>query len=329
MKLASLKSNGPDGKLVLVSKDHSLCTEVSDIAPTMQFALDNWDACYDKLNERYQLLNNGNANNASHFKPEQCLAPLPRAWSWLDGSCYLNHGHLMQRAFNLDPIEGADIYPLVYQGSGISFRGAREPLYAAKEEHGIDFEGEFGVITGHVPVGASQEEAKQSIRLVVMLNDVSFRALAPREMKTGFGFVQAKGDTAFAPIAVTPDELGEHWQDSKVCAPLEIHRNNEWFGAPDGAKMFFGFDQLIAHIAVARSLPPGSVIGSGTVSDNTPNKGQACLSELRAKELVQFGEPKTPFLKVGETITMRALDKNGSSLFGDIIQNVELETSNV
>jgi len=328
MKFATLKINSKDGQLVLVSKDHSCFVEINDIASTLQFALDNWSTCQNLLETRYQKLNAGQLE-ATPFNPELCAAPLPRSWQWLDGSCFLNHGHLMQQAFHLDPIENAEIYPLVYQGAGDSFVGCQDNVVAASVDHGIDFEGEFGVITDNVPMGISADEALNKVRLVVMLNDISYRALGPREMKTGFGFVQAKGSTAFAPIAVTPDELGDDWNNGRVCLPLEVRRNGEWFGAPEGEKMHFGFHQLIAHIAKARALNAGTVIGSGTVSNTEPGKGQACISELRAKELIEHGAPHTDFLTIGEEITMQTINSDGISVFGDIKQTVTVENEHV
>lgn len=325
MKFASLKTKDLDGQLVLVSKDHKTCVEVGDIAKTMQFALDNWSSCKEALEQKYTALNEGKLSNSQPFQPEICAAPLPRSWQWIDGSCFLNHGDLMQKAFHMDPIEGGDVFPLVYQGAGDSFVGCQDNLVAADVEHGIDFEGEFGIITDAVPMGVSAEAAIDNIRLVVMLNDISFRALAPRELKTGFGFVQSKGSTAFAPIAVTPDELKDDWKDCRVCLPLEIHRNDDWFGAPEGSKMHFGFHELVAHIAKTRPLNPGTVIGSGTVSDANPEKGQACLSEVRAKEMISHGAPQSPFLSPGEQITMKTLNADGFSVFGDIKQTVSVE----
>ncbi|WOI36372.1 fumarylacetoacetate hydrolase family protein [Alteromonas sp. CI.11.F.A3] len=322
MKLASLKTDHPDGKLIIVSHDQALYVDVSDIAATMQSALENWSSCCEALTARYQSLNNGEAKSAAVFAGQSVLAPLPRAWQWLDGSLFLNHGHLMQQAFHLDPIADADKFPLVYQGAGDSFLGARDDIVVADLKHGIDFEGEFGVIVDAIPMGCSAQEALSKIRLVVLLNDISYRALGPREMKTGFGFVQAKGATAFAPIALTPDELGEHWQNGRVCLPLQVTRNSEAFGQPDGQEMHFGFHELIAHVAQTRPINAGTVFGSGTVSNADPSKGQACISELRAKEMIQHGAPQTPFMQQDEVVEFNVFDTNGNSLFGAIEQRV-------
>ncbi|KXI26724.1 fumarylacetoacetate hydrolase family protein [Paraglaciecola hydrolytica] len=324
MKLASLKSEHPDGTLVIVSHDQARCVDVTDIAPTMQFALDNWASCSEALKAKYKSLNDGLEPNSSTFTSQSTYAPLPRSWQWLDGSLFLNHGHLMQQAFHLDPIADADKYPLVYQGAGDSFLGAKDDIVVADLKHGIDFEGEFGVIVDAIPMGSSAEYALSKIRLVVLLNDISYRALGPREMKTGFGFVQAKGPTAFAPIALTPDELGEHWQNGRVCLPLQVKRNGQIFGEPLGQEMHFGFHELIAHVAQTRPIKAGTVFGSGTVSNADPAKGQACISELRAKEMIQHGAPQTPFMQQDEVVSFNVIDPNGNSLFGVIEQRVTL-----
>lgn len=324
MKLASLTQQHPDGKLVIVSRDHNRFVDVSSIAPTLQFALENWATCSEALKAKYQQLNAGELSDSLPLNEAQFSAPLPRAWQWLDGSLFLNHGHLMQKAFHLEPIADADLYPLVYQGAGDSFLGPTDDIVVADLKHGIDFEAEFGVIVDHIPMGSSAEFALSQIRLVVMLNDISYRALGPREMKTGFGFVQAKGSTAFAPFALTPEELGVHWQDGRVCLPLQVKRNSEIFGEPLGQEMHFGFHELIAHVAQTRTIKAGTVFGSGTVSNADPSKGQACISELRAKEMIETGNPQTPFMQQDEVVTMNAFDSEGNSIFGAISQRITL-----
>ncbi|NVK57136.1 MAG: fumarylacetoacetate hydrolase family protein [Alteromonadaceae bacterium] len=329
MKFATLKSQSPDGTLVMLSRDLSTAVSIADIAPTLQYALENWTQCQALFQECYDALNAGRRKDALSLESVQFDAPLPRSWQWLDGSCFLNHGHLMQKAFHLDPIEDADKYPLMYQGAGDNFSGPEDDIVVADATHGADFEGEFAVITGDVEMGATPAEAAQAIRLVVMLNDISYRGLAPREMKTGFGFVQAKGATAFAPIAVTPDELGEHWRDNRAHLTMQITRNGVPFGHPHGREMHFGFDQLIAHAALTRTLQAGTVIGSGTVSNKDPDVGQACISELRAKELIAHGAPQTSFLQHGEVVALKATDNSGSSVFGEICQYVKVENKHV
>lgn len=325
MKLASVKNNTKDGQLILVSQDNVSYVDASDIVNNMQTAMENWDTIEADLASRYQELNSASCPNIKLTANAQLLAPLPRAWQWLDGSLFLRHGELMQKAFHLDPIADTDKIPLIYQGSGDNFSGPNDPIVAASEQDGIDFEGEFGVIVGDIPMGSSPDFALKQIKLLVMLNDISFRALAPREMKTGFGFVQSKGATAFAPFAITPDELGANWNDGRIHLPLTLHRSGNWFGAPNGSEMHFGFHELIAHSARTRPLHAGTILGSGTVSNKSLDVGQACLSEVRAKEMIQEGKPITEFLSSGETVHMRTTDANGANLFGDINQTVVVE----
>lgn len=323
MKFATEYNATPDGRLLLVSKNNTWVTAADDIAANLQTALQNWDEVYQPLQKRYEELNNGHIIDVKRLETVNLTAPLPRAWQWLDGSCFMSHGDLMQKAFNLAPIADADKYPLVYQGAGDNFSGPKDPIAVPDESYGTDFEGELGVITGSVPMGISANDALNAIKLIVMLNDISYRTLAPREMKTGFGFVQAKGATAFAPIAITPDELGTNWKNGKVHLHLEVQRNGEWFGSPDTAEMHFGFQDIIAHVAATRSLNPGTVVGSGTISNYAPEAGQACIAELRAKQLVANGKPETRFLAPGETVVMQALDKKGNNVFGSITQTAQ------
>lgn len=323
MKLATLKTEGRDGRLVLVSRDLSRAVDAGDIAPTLLAAVEDWDRAAAELEPRYRALNNGELEEAFPFDPQQAMAPLPRTWQWLDGSLFLSHGERMQKAFNLDPIDGADRIPLAYQGAGDDFIGPHDAIVLPSESHGIDFEGEFAVILDEVPMGCSAQQALSHIRLLVQVNDVSLRALAPREMVTGFGFLQAKPSCSFAPVAVTPDELGNAWQDGRVRLPLRVDWNGEWFGTPNGAEMHFGFHQLIAHCALTRRLSAGTLVGSGTVSNADPAAGAACISERRAVEMVEFGEPRTPFMRFGDRVRMEALTTDGQPLFGAIDQQVK------
>ncbi|MDR0278638.1 MAG: fumarylacetoacetate hydrolase family protein [Paucimonas sp.] len=322
MKLATLADGSRDGRLLLVSRDLVRAVAANDIAPTLQAALDDWAHVEPLLQARYAALGHGSVEGAFAFDPGQVMAPLPRAWQWLDGSCFLSHGELMQRAFHLDPIEGVEDTPLMYQGAGDDFLGPRQAIALPSEAHGIDFEGEFAVVVDEVPLGCSATEALKHVRLVLQVNDVSLRALAPREMKTGFGFIQAKSSTAFAPVAVTPDELGQDWRDGRVHLPLNVTRNGQWFGHPHGGAMHFGFHQLIAHAALTRRLSAGSVIGSGTVSNADRSVGSACIAERRAVEMIEQGAPATPFLQFGERVGMEARCADGSPLFGAIDQQV-------
>ena len=313
MRLATLKLRGRDGTLVAVSRDGARVAPVEGYA-TLQAALDDWDAAQPALQAAARAAEQGEAAAAGDF-----AAPLPRAWQWLDGSAFANHGALMQLAFNHAPIE-TDL-PLMYQGLSDRFIAPTDDVPLPSEADGIDFEGEFGVVTGDVPMGCQPEEALAHVRLVVLINDWSLRALAPLEMKTGFGWVQAKPACSAAPFAVTPDELGDAWRDGRVCLPLTVEIDGAWFGNPNGEAMGYGFHELIAHAARTRSLPAGTIIGSGTVSNTEHAQvGSTCMSERRAIEMIEHGAAKTPFLSFGTRVTMRAGD--GDSPFGVIDQRV-------
>lgn len=326
MKLATLKNQTPDGRLVLVSRDLSQATDVTHLAPTMQYAIEHWSELEPALKEVNETLNSGTIASAFAFETAQAEAPLPRAWQWLDGSLFLSHGELMQKAFNHDPIEDADVIPLVYQGAGDDFRGPNDDIELPSEAHGIDFEGEFAVIVDEVPMGTPADQALNHVRLITMVNDVSLRALAPREMKTGFGFLQAKPSTSFAAVAITPDELGDAWRDGRIHLPLHVSWNGEWFGHPHGGAMHFGFHELIAHAAFTRRLSAGTVLGSGTVSNHDRSVGSACISERRAIDVIEHGEIRTDFMKFGDQIRMHATLPDGSEPFGAIDQRVSLYT---
>lgn len=312
-RLATLKRGGRDGTLVAVSKDGTRVSPV-DGYPTLQAALDDWDAAQPSLRAASAAAESGEA-----VVPDDFAAPLPRAWQWLDGSAFANHGALMQLAFGHAPIE-TDL-PLMYQGMSHEFIAPTADVPLPSEADGIDFEGEFGIVTGDVPMGCSADEALAHVRLVVLVNDWSLRAIAIPEMKTGFGWVQAKPACSVAPFAVTPDELGEAWRDGRVHLPLTVEVDGEWFGSPNGAAMGYGFHELIAHAARSRSLPAGTIIGSGTVSNAEHDTvGSTCLSERRAIEMIAGGAPKTPFLSFGSRVAMRAGE--GPSPFGEIDQRV-------
>lgn len=313
MRLASLKRGGRDGTLVAVSRDGTRVATVNGYS-TLQTALDEWDAAQDALNAAAQAAEFGEV-----VLPEDFAAPLPRAWQWLDGSAFAQHGALMGLAFGHAPIE-SDL-PLMYQGMSHQFIGPTDDVPLPSEAHGIDFEGEFGVVTGDVPMGCEADKALEYVRLVLLINDWSLRALAPLEMKTGFGWVQAKPACSVAPFAVTPDALGKGWRAGRVCLPLRVEVNGKWFGAPNGGAMSYGFHELIAHAARTRSLPAGTIIGSGTVSNvEHETVGSTCLSERRAIEMIAHGAPQTPFLSFGARVTMRAGE--GTWPFGVIDQRV-------
>lgn len=327
MKLATLKNHTPDGYLVLVSNDLTLASDVSHLAPTLQYAIEHWSSLEAALREVDRALNDGSLDVAFSFDSSEAAAPLPRAWQWLDGSCFLSHGERMQQAFQLDPIEGMDRIPLIYQGAGDNFLGPCEDIVLPSEAHGIDFEGEFGVIVDEVPMGTPAAQALDHVRLITLLNDVSLRAFGPREMKTGFGFVQAKPSTSFAAVAVTPDELGDAWRNGRIHLPLKVSLNGEWFGHPHGGGMSFGFHELIAHAALTRRLSAGTVIGSGTVSNHDRSVGSACISEQRAIEMIEFGEIRTGFMRFGDRVRITTALPDGNELFGAIDQRVVAQSA--
>jgi len=322
MKLATLKNDTLDGRLVVVSRDLAQADDATAIAPNLLAALQDWNRCEPLLQQMYEALNAGQAQDAFDFDPTQAAAPLPRAPQWCDASAFLNHGRLMEKAFNTDPIPDMDTIPVMYQGASDDFLGANEDIPLPDEAHGIDFEGEFGVIVQQVPMACSPELALRRIALVVQINDVSLRGFGPREMRTGFGFLHAKPSSSFAPVAVTPDELGPAWEDARVKLPLHIDYNGQWFGHPNGAEMNFGFDRLIAHAALTRKLSAGTVIGSGTVSNADRAAGSACIAERRAIELIEQGKSTTPFMHFGDRVRMQATAADGSAPFGVIDQRI-------
>lgn len=320
MKLATLPNASRDGQLVVVSRDLQWAAQAP--IPTLQLAIENWAENEPKLQAVYARLNAGTSADAFRFDPALAMAPLPRAYQWCDASAFLNHGTLMQKAFNLEPIDGAEHTPLMYQGAGDDFLGAHADICLPSVSQGIDFEGEFAVLLDDVPLGCPAEQAIGHIKLLLQVNDISLRALAPREMKTGFGFLQAKPSSAFAPVAVTPDELGDAWRDGRVHLALNVQWNGAWFGQPHGGQMNFSFAQLIAHAALTRRLGAGTLIGSGTVSNAERSAGSACIAERRAIETIEHGAPRTGFMQFGDRVRMEVFDAGGQSLFGAIDQRV-------
>jgi fumarylacetoacetate (FAA) hydrolase len=316
VKLTTLKDGSRDGRLHLVSRDHSRCVAAKS-APTLQTALEQWESVEPSLRAEYEALNTG---GGEAFDPARAAAPLPRAWQWLDGSAYDSHAQLMQKVFKLPPVDTGG-RPLMYQGVSDRFYAPTADVKFPSEEDGIDFEGEFGVITDAVPMGTAAAEAVRHIRLIVQINDWSLRKLAPMEMKTGFGWIQAKPASSMAPVAVTPDELGGYWRDARVDLPLQVEWNGKRFGAANGYAMSSGFDELVAHAAYSRDLVAGTVIGSGTVSnENYREVGSSCIAERRGIELIDLGEPKTGFMKFGDRVRMEAKLPDGTPLFGAIDQ---------
>lgn len=317
MKLATMNNGARDGELVVVSNDGNRYLKAG-CAATLQQAIERWEECSADLQALHKRLEKGEGESA---RSDEFAAPLPRAWQWLDGSAFDTHGELMQRAFKMDPIEHDK--PLMYQGMSHQFYGPEDDVPFVSEADGIDFEGEYGVIVDDVPMGTSAADAMQHIKLIVLVNDWSLRTIAPKEMKTGFGWVQAKPACSVAPFAVTPDELAGAWADGRVQLNLEVRWNNEPFGNAHGGEMSVGFHELVAHAAATRSLCAGTIIGSGTVSnENFREVGSSCISERRSIEMVDEGKPVTPFMSFGDSIYMEAKNADGSVLFGAIDQRV-------
>ena len=334
MKLATLKRGGRDGTLVVVNRALTHCRAVPAIARTLQAALDDWEAVEPQLRQVYEALNSGAFSDPEVFDPAACHSPLPRAYQWADGSAYVNHVELVRRArgAELPPEFWTD--PLMYQGGADSFVGPRDPVWALDEAWGIDLEAEVAVITGDVKMGATPAEAGKAIRLLMLVNDVSLRNLIPAELAKGFGFFQSKPASAFSPVAVTPDELGDDWRDGRVHRPLTVHLNGQLFGRPDaGTDMVFNFPQLVAHVTKTREMEAGTIIGSGTVSNKQGSLhgssianggvGYCCLAEVRMYETIESGKPQTAFLKFGDTVRIEMFDRAGASIFGAIDQRVE------
>ena len=336
MKLATLRDGTRDGKLVVVSNDLTQCSAVGHIAPTLQAALDDWDEVQPRL-ERVAEGIAGGWQPVDRFHEHDCESPLPRAYQWADGSAYVNHVELVRRARGAQMPEQFWHDPLIYQGGSDTLLGPRDPIAfpAGARDWGVDFEGEIAVITGDVPMGISREDALEAIRLVMLVNDVSLRGLIPDELAKGFGFFQSKPASAFSPCAVTPQALGEAWQDGKLRGPLHVDFNGEPFGRADaGTDMVFDFGTLIAHAAKTRPLSAGTIIGSGTVSnkgpDGSPGKpvadggaGYSCIAEKRMVETLETGAAHTRFMTNGDRVRIEMLDSAGHSMFGAIEQTLE------
>ncbi len=333
MKLATLKDGTRDGRLAVVSRDLTRCADASFLAPTLQGALDDWKRIAPHLEALAESLEHGSVP-AERFHEHDAHSPLPRAFQWADGSAYVNHVELVRKARNAEMPASFWTDPLMYQGGSDSFLAPRDPILMADEAWGIDMEGEVAVIVDDVPMGASLDEARAAIRLVMLVNDVSLRGLIPAELGKGFGFFQSKPSSAFSPVAVTPDELGGVWDGGKLALPLWVDLNGKPFGRADaGIDMTFDFPTLIAHAARTRPLAAGAIIGSGTVSnklDDGPGKpveaggvGYSCIAEIRMIETIETGAPKTPFMRFGDTVRIEMKDEAGHSIFGAIEQTVE------
>jgi len=329
MKFATYKDGSRDGQLVVVSRDLSSAHYATGIAHRLQQVLDDWNFLAPQLEDLFFTLNQGKARHAFPFEPAMCMAPLPRAYQWADGSAYLNHVELVRAAREAQVPASFYEDPLIYQGGSDDFLGPCDPVVVPSEDFGIDFEAEIAVVTGDVPMGATPEQALDGIRLLMLANDVSLRTLIPAELEKGFGFFQGKPATAFSPVAVTPDELGDAWQGGRVHLALQSTWNGRKVGLCDaGPEMSFHFGQLIAHMARTRHVRSGSIVGSGTVSNQAVEvngrkawpKGYSCIAEKRAIETILDGQPSTDYMKFGDTIRIEMKGKDGQSVFGAIDQ---------
>lgn len=322
MKLASLES-GRDGQLVVVSRDLGRAVTVTDIAATLQQALDNWSEAEPRLQQRYEQLNAGSLEASFAFNPTDCAAPLPRAYHWADGSAYVTHVELVRKARGAELPASFWTDPLVYMGASDAFIGPTDDIMVESEDWGIDFEAEVVVITDDVPAGVDHDRAARHIKLIGLVNDVSLRNLIPGELGKQFGFYQSKPWTSFSPVLVTPGELGPAWDGNRLHLPLRATLNGELIGAPNaGVDMTFDFPTLISHCAKSRSLMAGTVIGSGTVSNVGSKDGSCCLAEVRCLETIANGQPSTPFMSFGDRVQIEMLDAGGSTIFGSIDQVV-------
>jgi fumarylacetoacetate (FAA) hydrolase len=320
LKLASLKRGGRDGRLVVVSRDLSRCCEAR--IATLQQALDDWPASLPVLQAASERLE-ADAHSGEAFDPAQAHSPLPRAYAWCDGSAYLSHMARVRRSRRAEMPASFRDDPLMYQGGSDSFLGPRDPIVMRDPAWGIDFEAEVAVVTDDVPMGVSEQDARSHVVLVMLCNDISLRHLIPPELAKGFGFLQSKPSSAFSPVAVTPDELGAAWDGAKVSLPMRVAYNGAWFGACEaGQDLAFDFPRLIAHAAKTRRLGAGTIIGSGTVSNEDETAGGSCLQEARLIETIRDGAPSTPFMAFGDRVRIEMLDAAGNSIFGAIDQEV-------
>ena len=331
MKLATYKDGSRDGQLVVVSRDLTSAHYASGIAQRLQQVLDDWNFISPQLQDLYQTLSQGKARHAFPFDPKMCMAPLPRAYQWADGSAYMNHVELVRASRNSEVPANYYEDPLMYQGGSDDFIGPCDDIVAVSTDHGIDFEAEVAVITADVPMQSTPEQALEGIRLVMLANDVSLRRLIPAELAKNFGFLQGKPATAFSPVAVTTDELGEAWQQGRLHLSMRVDWNGKRVGMCDaGPEMTFHFGQLIAHLAKTRNVRSGSIIGSGTVSNKAIEKegrkdwpkGYSCIAEKRAIETILDGKAQTEFMQFGDTVRIDMKDKDGLSVFGAIDQKV-------
>jgi fumarylacetoacetate (FAA) hydrolase len=324
LKLASLKTGGRDGALIVVNRALTQYVSAADIAPTLQQALDDWTVAAPRLNALFEDLQDGGRHDARALDFTALASPLPRAYEFLDGSAYLPHVERVRRARGAEVPESFYQDPLMYQATSAGFLGPRDPVQVVSEEYGIDFESEIVVVTDDVPMAVSAERAEHHIQLLGLVNDVSLRNLIPGELAKGFGFLQSKPRSALSPVLATPDELGGAWRDSVVHLPLLSWLNGERFGQPEaGQDMQFNFAQLVAHAARTRPLVAGTIVGSGTIANQDESVGASCLAEKRVLEIIANGKPETSFMRFGDDIRIEMLNADGESVFGAIEQVIE------
>lgn len=323
MKLATFRDGTRVGRLMVVARDLRRALMAPGAVRTLQAALGNWSESAPPLQRAYEELNQGTAHGSFELEPSLLAAPMPRAPQWLDASAFHSHGDLMEKVFGLDPPPDKLRTPLMYQGASDDFLGPRQDISLPSEADGIDFEAEVGVIVDRVPMGTGAAKALEHIRLLTLLNDTSLRALAGREIKTGFGFLRSKPSTSFAPVAVTPDELGDDWREGRIGLDVQVEWNGAWFGNPSTSQMGFGFHELIAHAARTRVLHAGTIIGSGTISNpQFRTVGSACIAERRGIETLDQGNARTPYMKFGDKFTIDMRGNDGQSVFGSIEQRI-------
>lgn len=323
MKLGSLKEGGRDGTLIVVSRDLTHAARASGIAPTLQAALDDWSNAAPRLNALYDEVNAGKAEGRFALDLNTLAAPLPRAYEFVDGSAYLPHVERVRKARGAEVPESFYTDPLMYQATSAGFLGPRDPVVVPSEDYGIDLEAEVLVVTDDVPMAVTPAQAATHIQLVGLVNDISLRGLIPGELAKGFGFLQSKPRSALSPVLVTPDELGDAWQDTKLHLPMRTWINGQWFGEAEcGVDMQFNFAQLVAHAAKTRPLTAGTLVGSGTIANQDTSKGASCLAEQRTVETLRDGKAVTPFLKYEDTVRIEVTDAEGRSLFGAIEQAI-------
>jgi fumarylacetoacetate (FAA) hydrolase len=326
MRLATLKSGGRDGTLIVVNRDHTRAVRAAGVIGSLREALENWKSAKPALETLSKELEAGRCADAFPLNFDECHSALPRSFQWADGSAFLHHVKLVRQARGANMPENLYRVPLMYQGGSDSFLAPREGIPQLHDSHGTDFEAEVAVIVDDVPMGASPEQALKHVQLLVLVNDVSLRGLIPDELANGFGFFQSKPSSALSPLALTPEELGDQWSGGRVHLPLRVNFNGQFFGRAKGSEMHFHYGDLIAHAARTRDLAAGTIIGSGTFSNEDPSAGSSCLVEKRMLEKIHTGEFKTPFMKPGDTVEIWMEDPNGRDLFGRIRQTVYLKS---